>query len=236
MNRFKTGVLGLDDKIGGGFVEGSITLVAGKSGTGKTQFSSSFVYQGAKEGQVGLYITTEEKIEDIQNDIASMFEWDFNSYVEKGLIYFMTVKPLFPDKGEISTTLIRSYINSLSSRIEEAIRKTKSQRVVIDSISVWEMFISNGYMARVALFALLEKLKELKVTVAITGEVPETSEGLSGSGIVEYLVDGVIKLDFVPVSEEFKRTLTIRKMRRTNHSTLIHPFEVTSKGMKLIEF
>ena len=69
----KTGVLGLDDKIGGGFVEGSITLVAGKSGTGKTQFSSSFVYQGAKEGQVGLYITTEEKIEDIQNDIASMF-------------------------------------------------------------------------------------------------------------------------------------------------------------------
>lgn len=235
MNRLKTGVIGLDNNIEGGLVEGSITLIAGKSGTGKTQFSSSFVYEGAKAGQVGLYITTEEKAEDIMEDISSMFDWSFESYVEKGLIYFLSIKPLFPEKGEISTTLIKSYINSVSSKIEEAIKKTKAQRVVIDSVSVWEMFISNDYMARIALFAMLDKLKEMKVTAVITGEIPETSEGLSGSGIVEYLVDGVIKLDFVPVSEEFKRTMTIRKMRRTNHSTLIHPFEITKKGMSLFE-
>jgi len=37
------------------------------------------------------------------------------------------------------------------------------------------------------------------------------------------------------VAEEFKRTLTVRKMRRTDHSILIHPFEITKKGVKIIE-
>jgi KaiC/GvpD/RAD55 family RecA-like ATPase len=69
----------------------------------------------------------------------------------------------------------------------------------------------------------------------ITGTIPEGSEALSLSGIIEFVVDGVIKLDFVPVAEEFKRTLTIRKMRRTDHSIYIHPFEITKEGLRIIE-
>ena len=42
-------------------------------------------------------------------------------------------------------------------------------------------------------------------------------------------------LDFVPVAEDFKRTITIRKMRRTNHSTLIHPIDITKDGLRVIE-
>ena len=63
----------------------------------------------------------------------------------------------------------------------------------------------------------------------------EGSEKLSGSGIIEFLVDGVIKLDFVPVTEEFQRTLVIRKMRRTNHSTMVHPFQITTSGIKVLK-
>ena len=96
------------------------------------------------------------------------------------------------------------------------------------------MFISDKYLARVALMGLTEHLRQLGVTTVLTGEIGETSDGLSGSGIIEYLVDGVLRLDFVPVSEDYKRTITIRKMRRTNHSTLIHPFEMTPNGIKLV--
>ena len=82
---------------------------------------------------------------------------------------------------------------------------------------------------------LVDTLKESDVTAFLTGTIPETSEALSGGGIVEYIVDTVVKMEFVPVAEEFKRTLTIRKMRRTDHSTLIHPFEITKEGMRVIE-
>jgi KaiC/GvpD/RAD55 family RecA-like ATPase len=119
--------------------------------------------------------------------------------------------------------------------LSRAVKEMNAKRLVIDSISVLEMFIHDKYLARVAIMNLIEMLRELEVTTLMTGEIPETEEGLSGSGIIEYLVDTVIKLDFVPVAEEFKRTLTIRKMRRTNHSTLIHPFEITPRGWKIIE-
>lgn len=233
--RMRTGIAGLDEKMEGGYVPGSVYLVAGKSGTGKTQFCSSFLYAGAINGEVCLYITTEERVEDIHADILAMFNWDFASLEKKGLLYFLNIKPTLPEKeaGDV-TKIIKAYVNAVTGKILEAIKKVQASRVVIDSISIIELFIEDKYMARVALLNLLERLRELGVTAVLSGEVPETSEGLSGSGIIEFLVDGVIRLDFVPVSEEFKRTLTIRKMRRTNHSTLIHPFEITKSGIRLV--
>ncbi|MDY6777532.1 MAG: ATPase domain-containing protein, partial [Candidatus Nanohaloarchaea archaeon] len=69
----------------------------------------------------------------------------------------------------------------------------------------------------------------------LTGTVPETSEGLSGGGIIEFLVDTVLVLEFVPVAEEHSRTLSIRKMRRTDHDVDIFPFEITPKGLRIHE-
>ena len=237
VERVNTGILGLDDKMEGGFVKGSVNLVVGKAGTGKTQFSSSFLYAGAMKGESGLYVTTEESSEGIKKDIKAMFGWDLEALEQQGVIKFVTIKPVYPDKPIANDVnmVTRSYLVNVLNKIAIAVRELNAKRLVIDSISVIEMFIDDKYLARVALMALTDKLRQMGVTTVMTGEIPETSEGLSGSGIIEYLVDTVIKLDFVPVSEEFKRTITIRKMRRTNHSTLIHPFEITPKGIKIIE-
>ncbi len=236
VERVKTGVIGLDSKIEGGFVKGSVNLITGKTGTGKTSFCCSFLYQGAKEGEPGLYITTEQRVEDIKNDIKAMFGWDFDKLEKKKLIKLVSIKPIFPNKDiEDINRLIRLYILNFLSQIEKNIKEIKAKRVVVDSVSIIEMFIKDEYISRVALSSLTEKLRELGVTSLLTGTIPEASESLSGGGIIEYIVDTVIKLDFVPVAEEYKRTLNVRKMRRTNHSTMIHPFTVTKEGMKIIE-
>ncbi len=235
VKRIKTGIIGLDDKIQGGLVENSINLVTGKTGTGKTAFCATFLYQGAKEGVPGVYITTEERKEDLIQDIVAMFGWDFSVLEEKKLIKIISLKPVFPSRDvENLGRLVRSYIANLLNDLEEAITSTKSKRVVIDSVSIIEMFIKDEYLARVALAAMLNNLREMRVTTIITGTVPETSEGLSGGGIIEYLVDGIIKLEFMPIAEEYKRTITIRKMRRTNHSVKIMPFEIKSTGLEVV--
>ncbi len=236
VERIPTGVIGLDEKIEGGFVKGSINLVTGKTGTGKTSFCSAFLYEGAMGGQPGVYITTEEGVEEIKKDIAAMFDWDFERLERERLITILSIKPLFPTKEvEDINRLVRLYIYDLMSRIVKAIEDAKAERVVVDSVSIIEMFIKDEYISRVALTALTEKLRELGVTSLLTGTIPEASESLSGGGIIEFIVDTVIKLDFVPVAEEYKRTLTVRKMRRTKHSTMIHPFDVTPEGLKVIE-
>ncbi|MDI6806700.1 MAG: ATPase domain-containing protein, partial [Candidatus Aenigmarchaeota archaeon] len=56
MKRIKSGINGLDKLIEGGFPEGSVILVSGAPGTGKTLFGLQFIYQGAKANEPGVYV------------------------------------------------------------------------------------------------------------------------------------------------------------------------------------
>ena len=237
-DRIKTGVVGLDEKIQGGFIKGSINFVTGKTGTGKTAFCASFLYAGVTTGEKGLYVTTEEREEDIKNDIKSMFNWDFEQFEKRGLVKFLSIKPDIPAKmitGEEVSKIVKLYMYELISQILNAVKQFQAKRLVVDSVSLVELFIKDEYLRKISLMQLIDRLKELNITAILTGAVPEGQEVLSTSGIIEFLTDSVVKLDFVPVAEEFKRTLTVRKMRRTDHSILIHPFEITKEGVKIIE-
>jgi len=237
-DRVSTGVKGLDEKMQGGLVKGSVTLVTGKTGTGKTAFCASFLYAGAKENEPGVYVTTEEPELDIKEDIRSMFTWNMEDLEKKKMMSFLVLEPVIPanfNREEEMNRILKIYVYDLFSRIEEVVKKTNAKRLVVDSSTIIEMFIQDDYLRRVALMKMINDLKKLGVTTVITGTVPEGTDLLSISGIIEFFVDSVIKLEFLPVAEEFKRTLTIRKMRRTDHSIYIHPFEITKDGLKVIE-
>jgi circadian clock protein KaiC len=235
-DRITTGVINLDNKVEGGFVEGTMNLITGKTGTGKTAFCSNFIREGARKGEPGVYVTTEERQEDILEDINSMFGWDFDSLAEQDKVRVLSIKPVFPSKDmDNLSRVVRSYISDLLDQVNEAIEEIDADRVVIDSVSLVQMFIQDEYMSRVALSSLMNNLREAGVTAVLIGSIPETSEGLSKQGIIEYLVDTVILLEFVPVAEDYNRTLKIRKMRRTDHETDIFPFEVTADGLKVHE-
>ena len=167
-----------------------------------------------------------------------MFGWDIDALEKKKMIKFVSVKPVLPMKKITDEQLAQTtkiYVFDISDRIRTAVAEIKAKRVVVDSISIIEMFIKDEYIAKVALMQFVENMKSLNVTSLLTGTIPETSDALSGKGIIEYVVDTIIKLNLIPVTEEFKRTLLIRKMRRTDHSTLVHPFEIAKGGIKIIE-
>ncbi|MFP4116750.1 MAG: RAD55 family ATPase [Candidatus Aenigmatarchaeota archaeon] len=237
MKRLDTGVENLDEKVGGGFFEGSVNLVTGKTGTGKTAFSASFIYAGIQNGEAGVYITTEENEEDVVEDVKEMFDWNLMDYSgDQGLLRIDSVKPVFPTVDiDNLNRLVRGYISDFMENLEKNIKEVDAQRVVIDSVSLIEMFVKDEYMARVVISSLIKKLKEMEVTALLVGTIPETSEGLTGGGIVEYLVDSVIKLEFTPISDRYNRTLEIRKMRRTDHAIEIFPIEITNEGLLITE-
>jgi circadian clock protein KaiC len=236
--RLPTGIIDLDEKMEGGFVEGSIILLRGKAGTGKTAFCGSYLYQGAKNGEPGVYITTEQEIDDIKKDINKMFGWDLDALEQKGLIRFVSIQPVLANNmaKEDLDKIIRLFMNSLYNKIIESVREVKARRVVVDSISIIEMFVRNRYLSRVYLMDMTRRLKKLGVTSLLTEGVAEEGGLLGDEALTEFIADGVIKLDFVPVSERFKRTITISKMRRTNHSTMIHPFDFSDDGLRLVRF
>ena len=173
-----------------------------------------------------------------RNDIMSMFGWEVEDMEKQGLLSFVSIMPSLPTrniKDSDIAQLVKLYVYNLFTKIEQAVSKVNARRIVIDSVSLVEIFIKDEYLAKVALMQLVEKLKEMGITSLLTSGVPETTDALSSRGLIEFVVDSIVKLDFIPVTEEFKRTLLIRKMRRTNHSTLVHPMDITKEGLKIIE-
>ncbi len=239
LKRLSSGIKGLDNLIQGGFLENSIILIAGKAGTGKTLFCASFLYEGLKNKESGIFVTTEENIEEIKEDVYATFNWDFEKFEKENLLRFIEIEPTFSiKKFEVEKeigNIIRIYIQDLILKISEAKKEINAKRLVIDSITIIENLIKDDYLRRASLSFLIKNLKKIKLTTLITSTIPTTNpNSLSISGVIEFLVDGIIKLDYNPREEELKRTLEILKMRRTKHSEYVHAFEFTSDGIKII--
>jgi len=214
--KVSSGIPGLDELMGGGFEDASINLVSGKTGTGKSIFCAQFLYNGAvKNNERGLYLTTGETIANIKKQ-SKTFGWDFGELEKKGMVKVMEIEPFD--------------IETLIERITDNIEAAKAKRVVIDSVSMFELYMHEPFKIRKSLFKVLQRLRDMGKTVLLVAEVLEDSKGLSRFGVIEFMVDSVIILQYLGIAKH-KRSLMIRKMRMTDHSTDIHPFDITPKGI-----
>jgi len=221
--RVSTGIPGLDRLTEGGFIRGSVNLISGGAGTGKTIFAMQFLYEGVQKGEVGLFISMEEDISDLKED-AKAFGWDFDKYEAEGKVRFVYFYPY--DLSDFQTQLISE------------ITKTKAQRVVIDSTSVFGMALEDEYEVRKQLYSFSSQLKRLKCTAIMTSEIvgePSMNSGgaFSRFGVEEFVSDSVIALYYAGLGGESDRALRIIKMRRTNHKKGVIPFQIGPNGIEI---
>ncbi len=214
--RIKTGVSGLDDLIEGGLISGSSVLVAGHTGAGKTLLSLQFLWNGLQRGEAGVYISFEQTPEELKGD-ALVFGWNFEAYERKNLCKIAYYSPF--------------EIADVNKIIIDDVKKIDAKRIVIDSTSIFAMYLKEEFKIREKLYSLIKKLKETKCTVIMTSEILEDSKGFSRYGVEEFVADGVIVLSYIGVGGEYARGLMVRKMRRTDHYKNLVPFEITKDGI-----
>jgi len=221
--RIPSGIIGLDPLISGGIVPFSTTLVTGRTGTGKTIGSMQFVYYGAKQfNENGVYVTIEETADELRDDMLESFGWELEKLEQEKKISIVEVGPEDQEIIDIKHTLYKE------------INRINAKRVVLDSVSVFEIFGKDIYQIRHDLLELIRLLKSEAITAFMTAQIPETNPmALSTAEMIEFIVDNVIKLDNFPSVKGHTRGLTIRKMRRTSHSTDPYPFRITNQGITL---
>ncbi|MFZ3077942.1 MAG: ATPase domain-containing protein [Candidatus Aenigmatarchaeota archaeon] len=217
IERMKTGVPGLDKLAEGGLVKGSVSLVSGTMGTGKTIFCCQFLKHGLENGENCLFITFEESVKDIINDAAS-FGWNLEKYVKDGSLIFEYIDPLEA----------KSRIGSIEELVRTAAKERKIKRIVIDSISILGLYLADHYEFRKDLHNLINALKETGVTTVMTVEAVNGSTRFS---VEEFVADAVINLYGLKIGEGNFRSLQIMKMRRTKHAEDVFPFEFGNNGI-----
>jgi len=218
VERVTSGIVGLDKYMEGGFVKNSVNLISGSTGTGKSIFGLQYIWYGLQKGENGVYISLEQEPDDIFAD-AGLFDWDFKKYIDQ--------------KKCVIEYLSTWNLEELPLIVLDRINEVKAKRFVLDSITLVSSELEHERM-RSELSEFLNKLKHSGATSLLICEIPESTKALSTFGVEEYLVDGIVVLNYLEfVAGGSPRSLLIRKMRRTRHGSDIYPFQITNKGIEI---
>ncbi|MDD3159736.1 MAG: ATPase domain-containing protein [Candidatus ainarchaeum sp.] len=224
VERIKSGIPGLDELTFGGIPKGSNILVSGGTGTGKTIFCTQYLYNGAIEyGEPGLFVTLEGNVKDISWNMEN-FQWDIKKLQDQNMLTIYRLNLSAIDDLETVQKRIDEQLDEIAKEIEEI----NAKRLVIDSTTVFGAYF-NPSILRTTLFQFTDKLKTLGCTTFLTSETAPTKNVLSAYGVEEFVVDGIINLQFTPPN----RSIFIRKMRGTDHDKSPHPLIINSKGISV---
>jgi circadian clock protein KaiC len=219
----RTGVPGLDDLLGGGLVAGTMALVEGAPGTGKTTLGMQFVQHGVVEhGEPGLVLTFEETPQQIYRD-ALNFGWDLRRLTGEGKLSIVSITP----------ELLQRYLTTPDEMWATLTRGARPQRVLIDSLTNLRQLTRDEVELRQFLNVMLSSMRRQGMTALLLSEMDERD----GEGIPfeEYVVDAVIRLVYItpPGNGVRRRYLEILKTRGQQHTSGRHSFKFDADGLRI---
>ena len=228
LEKCPTGIRGFDELTGGGLPRGRPSLVCGGPGCGKTLFALEFLVRGAVEhGEPGVFVSFEERPEDLQRNVASLgFDLAALSAEKRLVVDHVRVEP-----SEIEET--GDYdLEGLFIRLGYAIDSIGARRVVLDTVESLFSGLGNMTILRAEIRRLFNWLKDRGVTAIITGERGEGA--LTRQGLEEYVSDCVILLDNRVAGEITTRRLRIVKYRGSTHEMNECPFLIEDAGFSIM--
>ncbi len=228
LQKSPTGIKGLDEITGGGLPQGRPTLVCGGTGCGKTLLAMEFLVRGATEyGEPGVYMSFEEKSEELAKNFASL-GFDLTDLVSRkklALDYVHIERSEIEETGDYD-------LEGLFIRLGYAIDTIGAKRVVLDTIETLFSGFTNDVILRAELRRLFSYLKNKGVTAVITGEQGEGD--LTRFGLEEYVADCVIFLSHKVAEQIATRRLRIVKYRGSAHGTNEYPFLIDEQGFSVM--
>jgi circadian clock protein KaiC len=213
--RVSMGVPRLDEMLGGGLPSGYSLLVAGPSGSGKTILATAFLSEGVRLGEPGVIVAFEQ---------APSQSWirTLDEMTQAGQIGLINVRAL-----DLS-------IDEIVQRLTNLIKEMKATRVVIDSLSGFELAVAPTFREdfRESLFRMIGVLSGLGVTVVMTSELEDRYNDLRFSPYgAAFLTDAIIVQRYIEVESNLQRVMAVVKLRASFHSTEIRRFDITDKGI-----
>ncbi|RZA24951.1 MAG: recombinase RecA, partial [Proteobacteria bacterium] len=218
-HRLTTGIPSLDTILQGGLIPGSVTVIAGPPGSGKTILSHQIGFHLASPKFKVIYFQT------LSEPTAKRLRFlkDFKYFDADKLDSEVS----FIDLGEPLRT---EGIDTVLERLMEHVREIKPALVVIDSFKVFGDFASSAERYRKFSYEVVVQLMVWECTVVLLGEFAEHEIGQTPLFSV---IDGIIMAKQEFISGEQKRIIQVIKMRGTDHSREAHCFKINDLGIQI---
>ena len=239
VKRAATGIPGLDEIIQGGLPRGSITLLSGPPGGGKTIACFQFLYEGMQNNERCLFLTVDKKIEGLLTQ-AKALGIDFQPGIESGTIKFVYLNI---NKKLIYESMINEILSSNYDRIVlDSISPLSEMPIYINNLETSDNTNAGNFedypndqdipTRRLHLHYIMNALETVNCTSVVTSELPVGSTRLSRDGLSEFLAYGVIVLGLDPTMD--RRKISVLKMRNTKHTLKPQDMAISDVGLRII--
>jgi len=215
-----TGTPGLDHIFHGGIVKGSVALIQGTPGSGKTTLGLQFIYHGAKYcNEPGLVITFEQLPQQIYRDAAQM-GLDLQKLEEESKVRVISTSP----------EVFRSEMQAADGMIQEQVQALGVKRLLVDSISHFQRLTDDRVELRNLVTSLLNAIRQQGCTTFFTQEIDR--EDTQFVAHEQYIADAVVRMHFATVNElERRRLIEVLKSRGQAFEAGKHSCEIKDNGL-----
>jgi circadian clock protein KaiC len=212
-----TDIAELDLLLGGGFEEGTSTLIVGAAGTGKSSLAAQFVTAAAKRGTRSAVFVFDESPNTLLTRAAAL-NIDFATHVSSGMITLQQVDPAELSPGEL--------VHNIRREVEEK----NAAIVVIDSLNGYLNAMPEERFLVTQLHELLMYLGQRSVATLLVA----AHQGLIGAQMntpvdASYLADAVILLRYYESRGEVHQAISVMKKRGSRHERSIREFSLDGK-------
>jgi circadian clock protein KaiC len=227
LTKLPTGIPGFDILAHGGIPEGRTTLIAGRSGTGKTIFGLQTAAHFARQGITTLLIGVEESGDDLL-DTGDGIGLNLTALRDEGHLHVIDITR--PMEGQ--TVVSGEYdMYGLVHRLEATVAQYGIRAVVLDSATALFSPRPTQEHLRNHFFQLVSTLRRLGVTSIILAEAQDDYGPLTTLGVEDYVCDLVVIMRNAVDMDRRRRSIEVNKYRRSGHFKGEYPCTATPRGL-----
>jgi len=223
-----TGIDGLDAVTAGGLTRGSLCLLEGTPGTGKTTIALQFLLAGVLDKQRTLYVTLSETKDELIRTAMS-HGWSFTDDLE---IFELQPPENILDPDQQQTILYSSdlELGETTQQILDAVKRIDPTLMVLDSLSEIRLLAQSSLRYRRQLLALKHLLARRGITVLMLDDL--TTDALDKT--THSIAHSVIRLEeLAPNYGGERRRLKIMKYRGQAYRGGYHDFTIKTGGVEV---
>jgi circadian clock protein KaiC len=215
-----SGIPEMDELLGGGIERGTVTIISGPTGVGKTTLGIQFMKEAAGRGERSVSYSFEEEVEILLRRCDSIAV-PARQMIERGTLSVTKVEPLQYTPDEFAVCVRRD------------VEENKTRIVMIDNISGYRLSLRGEDLVS-HLHALCKYLQNMGVVVVLLNEVENITGDFRVTEVgISYLADNIIFLRYLEMSGEMRKAIGVLKKRLSNFEKTLREFEISRYGIKI---
>ena len=222
--KINTGIVGLDNVLGGGFPIDRLYLIEGDPGTGKTTLAIQFLMEGAQHGERVLFLSLSETEVELRT-VALSHGWTL-----EGIDIFELSAAQQNRPAEQNTLFHPSEVelNEVTQLLLDQVERLNPTRVVVDSLSELRLLAQNPLRLRRQILALKQFFAGRKCTVLLLDDLTAGDD----NGQAHSLAHGVMSMEQpAPDYGSERRRLRVMKLRGVKFRGGWHDYSITTGGL-----